>query len=104
VLIETNPPGAQIWDGSHLVGLTPRRVKIEGDRRLRLRLAGYDDGFVDVSRDSEWELVPLHHSAGHGRHDEPIAPYPTGGHSTTTPPSHTTTTTPTKKPKIGLDD
>ncbi len=59
IYVESNPPGASIYDGDRLLGITPKNlVKHQsGPYEFTLRLLGYDDLMLTGSLDSKQKLV-----------------------------------------------
>ena len=54
VYVETNPPGAQIFEGGRSLGVTPQKLTLSGETAsIRLHLSGYRDEQVDVSAQTE---------------------------------------------------
>jgi hypothetical protein len=47
ILLQTNPPGAQIWIVGKRVGITPYRVQARQGEKLRIRLE--KDGYMPLS-------------------------------------------------------
>jgi serine/threonine-protein kinase len=63
LFVETVPAGAEIRVAGHLLGVTPKRLQLDHDETLRLRLPGYVDEELDVTRFTVHALVPLHAAA-----------------------------------------
>ncbi len=68
VLINSNPPGAEVLDGPKLLGTTPVTVKLAGDNLLvRLSKSGYDDLTYTINH-SDAPAVTLKLKAQHHHH------------------------------------
>ena len=71
VFLETRPAGAEIRSGARLLGITPARVTLSNDERLRLHTAGYRDEELPVTRGTEHVIVPLERAASVARPSRP---------------------------------
>jgi hypothetical protein len=84
VLVETEPPGAQVWSGAKSLGATPAKLTPVGDTmEIVLRMSGYREETLTLARDTEHAFVRLRREASTPK-AKPAAPK--------------------KKPAIGLDD
>jgi serine/threonine-protein kinase len=116
VFVDTDPQGAEIWNGNLLLGKSPVRVTIKGDSgSLRLHLAGFKDERLDVTPDTEHAVVGMHGKVAAPSRTPPPSkmihqpPPPPTTRLPTLPSTMTGRPVPppasvTKKPAIGLDD
>jgi eukaryotic-like serine/threonine-protein kinase len=96
VLIESDPPGANIMQGTKSLGTTPLKVSLSGsEASLRLKLDGYRDGRIEVSRGIDHVFERMR-KATRPEVTAPPAPPP--------PVKPPTGPIKAKKPRIGLDD
>ncbi len=85
VQVTSTPPGAEVWEGTTKLGVTPLVVPVAGETRLRVHLDGYDDvERVVTDADLSWSPTLT------GRPVEPPTPPPP------TPPKSNTKPNPPK--------
>ncbi len=75
ILIESEPSGAEVRDGNKILGTTPYKFLLVGDKdALKLHLSGYKDEKVELDRSADRVKIPLRKASGGGAKPEPGLP------------------------------
>jgi serine/threonine-protein kinase len=78
--VETDPPGAEVWSATKLLGVTPVQLMLSDEQVLRLHKAGFRDEKVEATRGTEHQLLRLSRAAG--RPHKPAPGQPSGDDGT----------------------